>query len=112
MVHPASPYSDIPSLYDMYVQAAATQKSPERFGMEVFRNSSNVPGVIPMDLPVGPDYVVGPGDSLAVDVWGGYSQRLVRVVDRTGRVSLPEVGPVLVSGKSLGDVPDPIMARN
>jgi protein involved in polysaccharide export with SLBB domain len=104
MVRPANPYADIPSLYDMYIQASATQRPAERFGLEVFRNSSNLPGVIPMDLPVGPDYVVGPGDSLAVDLWGGYSQRLVRVVDRTGRVSLPEVGPVLVSGKSLGDV--------
>ena len=104
MVRPANPYSDIPSLYDMYMQASAAQRPAERFGLEVFRNSENLPGVIPMDLPVGPDYVVGPGDSLAVDLWGGYSQRLVRVVDRTGRVSLPEVGPVEVSGKNLGDV--------
>lgn len=42
-----------------------------------------------------------PGDGLSVDLWGGVSQRLYRVVDREGRVSLPEVGPVLVSGKSL-----------
>jgi protein involved in polysaccharide export with SLBB domain len=28
----------------------------------------------------------------------------MRVVDRTGRVSLPEVGPILVSGKNLADV--------
>ena len=104
MIRPANPYADIPSLYDMYTQASATQRPAERFGLDVFRNSANQPGVIPMDLPVGPDYVVGPGDSLAVDVWGGYSQRLVRVVDRTGRVSLPEVGPVLVSGKNLADV--------
>jgi protein involved in polysaccharide export with SLBB domain len=104
MVRPANPYADIPSLYDMYMQASATQRPAERFGLEVFRNTASLPGVIPMDLPVGPDYVVGPGDSLAVDLWGGYSQRLVRVVDRTGRVSLPEVGPVEVSGKSLGEV--------
>jgi polysaccharide export outer membrane protein len=57
-----------------------------------------------MDLPVGPDYVVGPGDGLSVDLWGGVSQRLYRVVDREGRVSLPEVGPILVSGKSLAAV--------
>jgi protein involved in polysaccharide export with SLBB domain len=34
-------------------------------------------------------------------MWGGMSQRLYRVVDREGRVSLPEVGPIMVSGKSL-----------
>src|SRR5882757_2311224 len=57
-----------------------------------------------MDLPAGPDYVVGPGDALSIELWGGISQRLTRVVDREGRVSLPEVGPILVSGKSLAAV--------
>jgi polysaccharide biosynthesis/export protein len=104
MVRPANPYSDIPSLYDMYVQASAWQRPAERFGVDIFRNTTNQPDVIPMDLPVGPDYVVGPGDSLAIDLWGGVSQRLLRVVDREGRVSLPEAGPVLVSGKNLEEV--------
>jgi polysaccharide export outer membrane protein len=37
-------------------------------------------------------------------LWGSVSRRLTRIVDREGRVSLPEVGPVLVSGRSLADV--------
>ncbi|MHB8609212.1 MAG: SLBB domain-containing protein [Candidatus Acidiferrales bacterium] len=104
MVHRANPYSDIPSLYDMYVQASARQRPTERFGLDVFRNTANDPEAIPMDLPVGPDYVLGPGDSLEIDLWGGVSQRMFRVVDREGRVSLPEAGPLLVSGRSLGEV--------
>jgi polysaccharide export outer membrane protein len=104
MVRAANPYADVPSLYDMYVQAAAWQRPPERFGAEIFRNTINQPDVIPMDLPVGPDYVVGTGDSLSIDVWGSVTQRLVRLVDREGRIALPETGPVLVTGKSLGDV--------
>src|SRR5258707_13976828 len=56
-----------------------------------------------MDLPVNSDYVIGPGDGLEIDLWGGVSQRLFRVVDREGRVSLPEAGPLLVGGRSLGD---------
>jgi protein involved in polysaccharide export with SLBB domain len=104
MVRAANPYADIPSLYDMYVQAAAWQRPTERFGLEVFRNSTTDPDIIPIDLPVGPEYVVGPGDSLSIDLWGGISQRMMRTVDRGGRISLPESGPVLVSGKTLGDV--------
>ncbi len=104
MVRPANPYADIPSLYDMYVQAATVQRPAQRFGVDVFRNTANQPDVIPMDLPVGPDYVVGTGDSLAIDLWGSVSQRLVRLVDRGGRISLPEIGPLLVSGKNLGEV--------
>jgi polysaccharide export outer membrane protein len=104
MVRPANPYSDIPSLYDMYVQAAAWQRPAERFGVDVFRNTTSQPDVIPMDLPVGPDYVVGPGDSLAIDLWGSVSQRMVRLVDREGRVPLPDTAPLLVSGKNLEEV--------
>src|SRR6202021_2128300 len=69
MVHRANHYSDIPSLYDMYVQASTRQKPTERFGIDVFRNTANDPDAIPMDLPVGPDYVLGPGDSLEIDLW-------------------------------------------
>ena len=87
MSHRANPYADIPSLYDMYVQASARQKPTERFGLDVFRNTANDPEELPMDLPVGPDYVVGPGDSLEIDLWGGVSQRLFRTVDREGVAS-------------------------
>src|SRR6202049_5404481 len=104
MMRKASPYNDIPSLYDMYVQAVTRPASPRRFGAEVFENGTRDSQLMPMDLPAGPDYVVGPGDGLSVDLWGGVSQRFYRVVDREGRVSLPEVGPILVSGKSLAAV--------
>jgi polysaccharide export outer membrane protein len=104
MTHRANPYADIPSLYDMYVQASVRQKATERFGLDVFRNTANDPEELPMDLPVGPDYVVGPGDSLEIDLWGAVSERVFRVVDREGRVALPEAGPLLVSGRNLADV--------
>ncbi|MBZ5540983.1 MAG: SLBB domain-containing protein [Acidobacteriia bacterium] len=108
MVHQPNPYADIPSLYDMYVQASARQRPPERFGLEIFRTGTRETDAVPMDLPVGPDYVVGPGDGLAIDLWGGVSQRLVRTVDREGRLSLPEAGPLLVSGRTLGEVQDAV----
>src|SRR5713101_6281813 len=104
MVRRPNPYESIPSFYDMYVQAVARPAAPGRFGAEVFENGTQGSQSIPMDLPVGPEYVVGPGDALSVDLWGGVSQRLYRTVDREGRVSLPEVGPILVSGKSLAAV--------
>ncbi|MGD0402196.1 MAG: SLBB domain-containing protein [Candidatus Acidiferrales bacterium] len=104
MTRTPSPYTDIPSLYDMYVQAVARPTTPRRFGSEVFENGIRDPQLIPMDLPAGPDYVVGPGDGLSIDLWGGVSQRFFRTVDREGRISLPEAGPLLVSGKNLADV--------
>jgi protein involved in polysaccharide export with SLBB domain len=104
MVRRPNPYSSIPSLYDMYMQAPERPRRMERFGIDVFSDGTRDSDMIPMDLPVGPDYVVGPGDSLTISLWGGVSQRLYRTVDREGRVSLPEAGPVLVSGRTLSDV--------
>jgi len=109
MVHRPNPYADAPSLYDLYVQATwPAQGVATRFGADVFRRGGVNVEVLPMDLPVGPDYVLGPGDSLSIDLWGGVSQRLFRVVDREGRLRLPEAGPLLVSGKSLGEVQEAV----
>ena len=103
MVRSPSPYADIPSLYDLYTRAAPRTGRLERFGLDVFHRDAGSVG-IPMDLPAGPEYVLGPGDGLTLDLWGGVSQRLFRTVDREGRLSLPESGPLLVSGKTLGEV--------
>jgi polysaccharide export outer membrane protein len=108
MVRRPNPYEEIPSLYDMYLQAAARPPAVERFGMQVFENGTRDLQMIPMDLPVGPDYVLGPGDGVSVDLWGGVSRRFYRVVDREGRLSLPEVGPLLVAGKSLAEVQESV----
>ena len=99
-----NPYADVPSLYDLYAQY--TRRSPllERFGMDIFRNGTGNFDELPMDMPVGPDYVMGPGDGVSLDLWGGVSQHLRRTVDREGRLVLPEVGALEVAGRTLGDV--------
>lgn len=102
--HRPNPYADIPSLYDLYAQYSRRLPQLQRFGEDIFRNGTGNLDELPMDLPAGPDYVVGPGDGLTINLSGGISQRLQRVVDREGRVALPEVGGVEVSGRSLGDV--------
>ncbi len=102
--HRTNPYADVPSLYDLYAQYSRRSPKLERFGEDVFINGTGNLDQLPMDLPAGPDYVVGPGDGLTISLTGGISQRLQRVVDREGRIALPEVGAVEVSGRSMGDV--------
>jgi protein involved in polysaccharide export with SLBB domain len=96
-----SPYPGLPSIRDLYTQFPEQQKTLKRFGSEIFR--ADVVGMrnFPMDMPAGPDYVLGPGDSITINTWGGVTQRLTRVVDREGRISLPDAGPVTVSGLTL-----------
>jgi protein involved in polysaccharide export with SLBB domain len=100
----ANPYAEVPSLYDLYSQVSRRSPVLARFGEDVFRNGTGNFDELPMDVPVGPDYVLGPGDGLSIELWGGISEHLQRVVDREGRVALPEAGAVAVTGRSLGDV--------
>jgi protein involved in polysaccharide export with SLBB domain len=100
----SNPYADVPSLYDLYSQYGSRTPTLERFGESIFRNGTGNSDQLPMDLPAGPEYIVGPGDGLSIDLWGSVSQRLQRTVDREGRLALPEVGTVEVSGRTLGDV--------
>ncbi|HET7186306.1 MAG TPA: SLBB domain-containing protein [Terriglobales bacterium] len=99
-----NPYADVPSLYDLYSQVQRHNPALDRFGADIFTNGTGNLDELPMDLPVGPEYVIGPGDGLKIEIWGSISQRLIRNVDREGRVALPEVGTVMVAGKTLGDV--------
>ena len=102
--HRPNPYADVPSLYDLYAQVARRPAKLERFGTDVFRNGTGNLDKLPMDMPAGPDYVIGPGDGLVIELSGSMSQHLQRIVDRQGRVALPEVGALQVAGRSLGDV--------
>lgn len=97
------PYVNVPALDELYSQVTNSTVILERFGSSIFRAGTGNADNLPMDMPVGPDYVVGPGDGLNIELWGGISERLQRVVDREGRVALPEVGTVLVAGRNLAE---------
>jgi protein involved in polysaccharide export with SLBB domain len=98
------PLRNLPALRDLYTQAVIDETKLERFGAALFRNSAAAADKAPLSVPVGPDYVLGPGDELVIDYWGASSQHIVRSVDREGRVSIPEGGSVVVAGRTLGEV--------
>lgn len=104
LMHSANPYADVPSLYDLYSQYARRTGPLRRFGLDIFENGTGNFDQLPMDLPAGPDYVLGPGDGVNIDLWGSVSQRLHRVIDREGRLSLPEIGSIQAAGHTLGEV--------
>ena len=98
------PYRNLPVLKDLYTQTITDPAKLERFGAALFRNSSTTSDKAALDVPVGSDYVVGPGDQLVIEYWGSSSQRLQVNVDREGRIVLPEAGSILVAGRTLGEV--------
>jgi protein involved in polysaccharide export with SLBB domain len=103
-----APY-DLQSMRELYTQIPTETTRLERFGSEVFVNRDvsavtigNSGRNTPLDVPLGPDYIVGTGDTLTIKLWGGVTQSITRTVDRDGRIFLPEAGSIQLAGLSLG----------
>ncbi|WP_129645416.1 SLBB domain-containing protein [Peristeroidobacter agariperforans] len=63
------------------------------------------------DVPVPAEYVVGPGDTLQVQLIGNTKGRFALVVTRDGRINFPELGPIPVAGRRFEEVRDEIEQR-
>jgi protein involved in polysaccharide export with SLBB domain len=50
------------------------------------------------NVPVTPDYVVGPGDEILIRAWGQVDIDFRAVVDRNGVINIPRVGNINVAG--------------
>ena len=73
-----------------------------QFGYDLFRQPPST--FAPADrVPVGPDYVLGPGDELRITIWGNIEGQWNVVVDRDGKISLPKVGIIGVTGLTYGE---------
>jgi len=102
-----TPYN-LRSMRDLYTQIPEQTAPLKRFGSDVFvnrdvsaisRGTSNRD--TPLDVPLGPDYVLGSGDMLTINIWGGVTQSISRTIDRDGRILLPEAGSLDVAGLPL-----------
>ncbi|UFS69269.1 SLBB domain-containing protein [Geomonas sp. RF6] len=67
-----------------------------QFGYDFFKNSGETSSSD--NLPVVPDYLIGPGDALRVDIWGALQGRHELVVNRDGVITIPKIGAVKVWG--------------
>ncbi|NLD04946.1 MAG: polysaccharide export protein [Synergistaceae bacterium] len=54
--------------------------------------------------PVGPNYVVAPGDEVKINLWGYSEIRANLLVDRDGTVTLPQAGPVSAAGLTFSEL--------
>ena len=85
--------------------AGSTGKLLPIFGAQLFRGTPST--FSPLDrVPVTPDYVIGPGDELLLQIWGQVRLNSHFIVDRAGSIYIPQVGTVEVSGLSFGQLRD------
>lgn len=56
------------------------------------------------NLPAPGDYLIGPGDTIELRVWGAVDMAQNLTVDRNGEVSIPKVGAFVVAGAKAKDL--------
>ena len=79
----------------------------KQFGYDLFRLAPET--FAPTDkVPVGPNYVLGPGDEIRVSVWGKVEGQFLLLVDRDGNISIPKVGTVGVAGLTFQELKDAV----
>lgn len=76
--------------------------SLQRYGASLFAGQPTTFAPV-NDIPVQKDYVLGPGDTLKVQLYGGRNELYKLIVDRNGAVAFPDVGPINLAGLSLAD---------
>jgi len=91
-----------PSPFQQMVEATTGQKL-EIYGVSLFRRVPTTFSPV-QNVPVGPGYVLGPGDELVVQLSGQINRQMRLTVDREGEIQIPEVGPVHVAGLTYGEL--------
>ncbi len=107
VLHQKPPY-DLQALRDLYTQIPDDSVPLRRFGSDVFvnRGFAGTRGLsaraAPLDVPLGPDYIIGPGDALTISLWGGLTRTITRTIGHDGSIFLPDAGSLQLAGLSLG----------
>jgi protein involved in polysaccharide export with SLBB domain len=88
--------------FQEFINQTLGQKLP-LFGYNLFTRSPTT--FAPVDnVPVTPDYVIGPGDELVIRAWGQIDVDYRGIVERDGSIVIPRIGPVSVAGLAYRDV--------
>jgi len=68
----------------------------QQFGYELFSGSPTTFAPT-TEIPIPPEYVLGPGDELRIQYYGSRSDTFALIIDRNGVVNLPDVGEISLS---------------
>jgi protein involved in polysaccharide export with SLBB domain len=81
------------------IQSQTVQNDIEQFGYDIFNTTPTT--FAPVEsIPVPPDYLIGPGDTLIVKIYGAVDVEYRLVVNREGQLLIPELGDLQLAGLS------------
>ena len=107
-----------PLLRDLLISVTILPLSPlgeaalKPFGYTLFDERPDLFGsTTPQAVPVPRDYILGPGDSLRVQLYGDDNYEVELEVTTEGTINFPKIGPQSVAGLTFGEVKEAIERR-
>ncbi|HEX9920470.1 MAG TPA: polysaccharide biosynthesis/export family protein, partial [Candidatus Methylomirabilis sp.] len=73
-----------------------------QFGYDLFQAPISTFAPV-TDVPVGPDFILGPGDSMTIFLWGLIENVLTVTIDRNGNIFLPKAGSLRLASLRFSD---------
>ena len=70
------------------------------FGRNIF-NTRNLTFEPNSNLPTPPNYRLGPGDEVVIDIWGASQNTIRQTISPDGTINLQELGPAYLSGMTV-----------
>ena len=83
--------------------STTVSKDLTQFGYNLFRDTVSTFAPI-TDVPVGPDYTIGPGDRFSISLWGRFERSYQVEVDRNGEITLQKIGTLKVWGLTFSEL--------
>ncbi|MBN1381631.1 MAG: SLBB domain-containing protein [Deltaproteobacteria bacterium] len=76
----------------------------KRFGYDFFKQAAVSVITERKDIPVPLKYIIGPGDEVKIMLWGRVNAQYDLTVDRDGKITVPQIGPLYVAGMTFEDM--------
>lgn len=92
------------------LEAPASAPGKKVFGRDIFNNKM-LTFEPQMNIATPQNYVLGPGDQLIVDVYGASQESVKLTVSPDGDITIPEYGPIHVSGLSVASAQKRIRSK-
>ncbi len=99
------------SEFERHVRKLQGAADVRRFGADLATSLGLVDDPDNQTAAVPADYLLRIGDELVVTIWGSVDASLILQIDRSGRITIPRVGPVMLSGVRYADASDAISKR-
>jgi len=80
------------------------------FGFDFF-NNKNISFTPNLNVATPDSYELGPGDEIAINIWGAAENNYLVVIDREGVLRIPNIGPVFVNGMPISEAKSLITSK-